>query len=201
MSDSSASKPAGRHAVRPKGRLLAWLFAIPVLMFGFGFAMVPLYDVLCDITGINGKTGRISVSALGGEVDESRLIKVQFITQVSGALPWEFEAEVHEMYVHPGQLTEANFTVRNNGQQTLVGQAIPSVTPGQASLYFNKTECFCFSQQVVKAGEFRDMPLRFVIDPRMPRDIEELTLSYTFFETRTVAGSSADGTADSDNRG
>ena len=185
---------------RSNRRLLPWLFAVPVLMFGFGFAMVPLYDVLCDIAGINGKTGRVSVAELSGEVDENRLVKVQFITQVNGELPWEFEAEVVEMQVHPGQLTEANFTVRNNGRMTLVGQAIPSVAPGQAALYFNKTECFCFSQQSVAAGETRDMPLRFVVDPRLPSEITELTLSYTFFETKAVAIEAAK-TDSSDKRG
>jgi cytochrome c oxidase assembly protein subunit 11 len=158
------------------------LAMIPLLMFGFGFALVPLYDVFCDITGLNGKTGRIEASEIDpGLVDTSRLIEVRFLANTNTGLPWNFEPLVKKMEVHPGQLYEAVFRVRSTSDKTTLGQAVPSVSPGLAAEYFNKTECFCFTQQELAGKETRDMPLRFVVGIGISKDIEQITLSYTFF--------------------
>jgi len=155
---------------------------IPLLMFGFGFALVPLYDVFCDITGLNGKTGRIEAAEIdASQVDTSRTIEVRFLANTNTGLPWQFEPMVKKMEVHPGQVYEAVFRVRSASEQTTLGQAVPSVSPGLAALHFNKTECFCFTQQELAGRETRDMPLRFIVGTGISDDIEEITLSYTFF--------------------
>jgi cytochrome c oxidase assembly protein subunit 11 len=158
------------------------LAIIPLLMFGFGFALVPLYDVFCDITGLNGKTGRIEAAEIDtSQVDTSRTIEVRFLANTNTGLPWQFEPLVKRMDVHPGQVYEAVFRVRSASEQTTLGQAVPSVSPGLAALHFNKTECFCFTQQELAGRETREMPLRFVVGTGISDDIEQITLSYTFF--------------------
>ena len=158
------------------------LSLIPLLMFGFGFALVPLYDVFCEITGINGKTGRIEASEINiNKVDTSRTIEVRFLANTNAGLPWNFEPVLKKMLVHPGKLYEAMYRVRNTSQQPTTGQAIPSVSPGLAAEHFNKTECFCFTQQELAGLETREMPLRFIIDNAISENIEQVTLSYTFF--------------------
>ncbi|MGB5259870.1 MAG: cytochrome c oxidase assembly protein [Gammaproteobacteria bacterium] len=160
------------------GRLGLVVFA----MFGFGFALVPLYDVFCEITGLNGKTGRIDVeAALGQEIDMERDVTVEFVASVNSDLPWEIKPMVRRIKVHPGEVTEVKYAARNLTGGTVVGQAVPSLVPGLASKYFNKTECFCFTQQPLKAGEYKEMPLRFVVDPALPKDVHSVVLSYTFF--------------------
>ena len=158
------------------------LAIIPVLMFGFGFALVPLYDVFCDITGLNGKTGRIQAAEIdASQIDTTRSIEVRFLANTNAGLPWSFEPLVKKMQVHPGQVYEAVFRVRSSSADKTLGQAVPSVSPGLAAQHFNKTECFCFTQQALEAHETRDMPLRFVVGNGISRDIEQITLSYTFF--------------------
>jgi len=158
------------------------LAIIPLLMFGFGFALVPLYDVFCDITGLNGKTGRIEAAEIdASQVDTTRTIEVRFLANTNTGLPWSVEPLVKKMEVHPGQVYEAVFRVRSASADKTLGQAVPSVSPGLAAQYFNKTECFCFSQQSLEAHETRDMPLRFVVGNGISKDIEQITLSYTFF--------------------
>ncbi len=158
------------------------LAVIPLLMFGFGFALVPLYDVFCDITGLNGKTGRIEASEIDASgVDTSRTIEVRFLAQTNTGLPWTFEPLVKKMEVHPGQVYEAMYRVRSGSKDKTLGQAVPSVSPGQAAEYFNKTECFCFTQQELAGYETRDMPLRFIVGTGISDKVEEITLSYTFF--------------------
>lgn len=151
--------------------------------FMFGFAMVPLYRVVCEhVLGIKLAEGAASASSMVGMVeDTSRTVTVQFVSSVNSKLPWVFEPERTSIDVHPGKLTEVWFDATNNGGEAIVGNAVPSVAPGSASLYFNKTECFCFTEQVLKAGESRRMPVRFFIDPQLPRNVNELTLSYTFY--------------------
>ena len=157
------------------------LFA--VIMFGFGYALVPLYDVLCDVTGLNGKTGEISQQDVSSEnIDTNRLVTVQFDTNVNSALPWKFEAKKYTMTVHPGEVAEAVFYAENNSDVAVVGQAVPSVAPTTASIFFNKTECFCFTKQVLEPGERKEMVVRFVVDSDLPDKYSEMTLSYTFFE-------------------
>ena len=163
-------------------RVLKRLGISAVLMFGFGFAMVPLYDVFCDITGINGKTGRIEQeAALSQEVDEARLVTVEFLATVNSKLPWEFKPMIRKIKVHPGEVTEVNYFARNKTDRLVAGQAIPSLAPGLAAKYFNKTECFCFTRQTLQPGESKEMPLRFVVDPQLPEEIRTVSLSYTFF--------------------
>jgi cytochrome c oxidase assembly protein subunit 11 len=151
-------------------------------MFGFGFALVPLYDVFCEITGLNGKTGVVEASELDGRVDQERLVTVEFVASVNSRLPWKFTPERRQMQVHPGEIYEAKFVARNLASEAMIGQAVPSVAPATASRYFNKTECFCFSQQRFEAGEERRLPVRFVIDRALPSNIGTVTLSYTFFK-------------------
>jgi len=158
------------------------LAIIPLLMFGFGFALVPLYDVFCDITGLNGKTGRVEASEIDADlVDRSRTIEVRFLANTNTGLPWSFEPLVKKMEVHPGQVYEAVYRVRSASDNKTMGQAVPSVSPGLAAQHFNKTECFCFTQQELEARETRDMPIRFIVDTDISADIEQITLSYTFF--------------------
>jgi cytochrome c oxidase assembly protein subunit 11 len=158
------------------------LAIIPLLMFGFGFALVPLYDVFCDITGLNGKTGRVEASEINiDQVDRSRTIEVRFLANTNTGLPWSFEPLVKKMEVHPGQIYEAVYRVRSASASKTLGQAVPSVSPGLAAKHFNKTECFCFTQQSLEARETRDMPIRFIVGTDISEDIEQITLSYTFF--------------------
>ena len=159
------------------------LFLVPVLMFGFGYLMVPIYNVICDITGLNGKTGAISASEASQlSVDEERLVKVEFTGSLNMYAPWKFRPEVSSMMVNPGKQYSTNYIATNKLEKTLVGQAVPSVSPGRAASYFNKTECFCFVKQEFGAKETRDMPLIFIVDPDLPKDVDTVTLSYTFFD-------------------
>ena len=167
------------------------LVMLSVAMFGFGYALVPMYDLFCDITGLNGKTGQITVAE--GEktgIDKSRQVTITFDTNTR-ELPWEFRSQQRKVMVNPGELGEATFLVENRSDRDIVGRAIPSVAPTQAAVHFNKTECFCFSEQLLKAGESREMIVRFIVDPDLPKRIGTLTLSYTFFalpDSKKVAG-------------
>ncbi|MCH9048404.1 MAG: cytochrome c oxidase assembly protein [Gammaproteobacteria bacterium] len=163
-------------------RTVKKLFVFAIVMFGFGYVMVPIYDVLCDITGLNGKTGEISQSeAETNRVDVDRLVTVEFDTNVNPALPWKFKVAEYKMKIHPGEIAEAVFIVENKSDKSVIGQAVPSVAPAQASLYFNKTECFCFIKQVLGPRERKEMIVRFVVDSKLPEKITTMTLSYTFF--------------------
>ncbi|MFT5221159.1 MAG: cytochrome c oxidase assembly protein subunit 11 [Planctomycetota bacterium] len=155
---------------------------IPLLMFGFGFALVPLYDIFCEVTGLNGKTGRVEASQIDETlVDRSRVIEVRFLANTNTGLAWSFEPLVKMMVVHPGQVYEAMYRVRSTTKELTTGQAVPSVSPGLAAEYFNKTECFCFTQQELAGFESRDMPIRFIVGTGISDKIEQITLSYTFF--------------------
>lgn len=169
-------------------RVVKRLGIAAVLMFGFGFALVPLYDVFCDITGLNGKTGRIELEeTLGAVVEEDRLVTVEFLGTVHSDLPWKFKPVVRRVKVHPGEVTEVNYLASNLTDQQVAGQAVPSVAPGKAAKYFNKTECFCFTRQTLEPGEIKEMPLRFVVDPELPEDVRTVSLSYTFFQAKDDA--------------
>jgi len=158
------------------------LMVAVVAMFGFGFALVPLYDVFCDVTGLNGKTNTSSVAYTAESVDKSRTIKVQFITRNAKGIPWEFEPVVNEISVHPGEMKTVQFYAKNLGVSAIIGQAVPSVSPGQGANYFNKIECFCFEHQPLMAGEDIEMGLQFYVDLELPEHIETLTLSYTLYD-------------------
>jgi cytochrome c oxidase assembly protein subunit 11 len=172
-------------------RVVKQLGIAAVLMFGFGFALVPLYDVFCDITGINGKTGRIALEeALSQQVDEDRLVTVEFLATVHTDLPWEFRPMVKRIKVHPGEVTEVNYFASNKTENLVAGQAVPSLAPGLAAKYFNKTECFCFTRQTLGPGESKEMPLRFVVDPELPANVRTVSLSYTFYQAEPAASGS-----------
>ncbi|GMR18071.1 MAG: cytochrome c oxidase assembly protein [Gammaproteobacteria bacterium] len=174
-----AAESNKEHAANRK--VIAKLLIAVVAMFGFGFALVPLYDVFCSVTGINGKTPDQVSSFSSVEADASREIKVEFLTSLNEYMPWEFKALQDSVIVIPGQPTKVEFWVRNMTNKDMVGQAIPSVSPGFAAKYFQKTECFCFTEQVLKAGEEKVMPVVFTVDPSISEDVHEITLSYTFF--------------------
>jgi len=160
-------------------------------MFGFGFALVPLYDVFCDITGLNGKTNGTAVSYTADGVDTSRTVTVQFITRMAKGIPWQFEPVVNEVDVHPGEVKFVNFYAKNESMRDIVGQAVPSVSPGMAASYFQKIECFCFTQQPLKANEDVEMGLQFYVDVDLPLEITTLTLSYTLYDITGSVDSSS----------
>lgn len=164
--------------------------------FLFGFALVPIYNIACEhVLGIkldNEAVASGSVDAM--QVDESRLITVQFIANTNSKLPWVFASELTQLKVHPGKLTETFFNATNTSDRDIVGNAVPSVAPNSASLFFNKTECFCFTEQLLKAGETRRMPVRFVLDPKLPKEFSTLTLAYTFYENDVATKKLAEST-------
>ncbi len=162
------------------------LLVVVTLMFGFGYALVPLYKAICDITGLNVVTTRdlYGASAVKNtQIDKSRTITVEFDSNARG--PFAFRPVKHSMEVHPGELTTIVYEVANGQARDISAQAIPSYAPKQATEYFKKVECFCFKQQTLKAKEAREMPVVFVIDPKLPKDVKTITLSYTFFEVGT----------------
>lgn len=165
-------------------RKLAWqLVLVSVFFTGFGFAMVPLYDVICRLTGINGRTNTVAVSPNEStQIDRSRWVTVEFLSHTMPGVGLEFAPEQFSMRVHPGEIVHTNYTVRNWTSETFVGQAVPSVTPAVAAPFLEKIECFCFNQQTFQAGERKTMPVVFVLNPEMGRDLGTVTLSYTFFE-------------------
>jgi cytochrome c oxidase assembly protein subunit 11 len=170
-------KPAKSHA------RMTWTIAlIAVGMFGFGFALVPFYDVFCEWTGLNGKVKTEAAAQAGYKVDESRELTVEFVTSLNQGMPLAFRVEKTKIKVHPGQYYTVNFYAENLTDKQLMGQAIPSIAPGWATPYLKKTECFCFSEQAFEPHKERKMPVRFVIDPALPGTVKDMTLSYTFFD-------------------
>ena len=175
---------------RKNRRTLLILAGVTVGMFGFGFALVPLYGFLCQVTGLQSVQQR---SAIGEQapssapapsrIDRERWVTVKFDGTVHPDLPWAFEAEKRMVRVHPGEAMVVNFTARNRSSRTVTGQAIPSVAPTVAAPYFSKTECFCFTEQRLDGGESRDMPVRFVVRADLPPEVTTVTLSYTFFRS------------------
>ena len=175
---------------RPNNRkMLIKLALFSCLMFGFGYALVPLYSAFCSVTGLN-RVGSNS-APLNTQVDLSRVVDVEFDSNVHD-MPWKFRPLQSHMLVHPGAVSQAMFEVVNTKNEAVTGQAIPSYGPREAALYFHKISCFCFSKQTVAAGQTKRMPVVFVVDPTLPKDINTITLSYTFFEvegnTRAEAG-------------
>jgi len=168
------------------------LVGVVIGMFAFGFALVPLYDIFCEITGANGKTAGKYEQSEVQTVDTSRTVKVQFLANNNANMPWVFQPVVGSMEVNPGKLNVTNFYARNTTGSVGVAQAVPSVAPFHAAEYFHKTECFCFEQQQLDSGEKIDMPLRFIVDRDLPADVKTLTLSYTLYDiTENYTGESA----------
>ncbi len=165
------------------------LLALAVGMFGFTFALVPLYAVFCEITGLNGKTS--NQAALIEEIEASsvpadRQVTIEFLASVNRGLAWEFRPLEAKLVVRPGEMHTTTFFARNRAQETLTGQAVPSVSPGQAAKYLKKIECFCFEQQELAAGDEIEMGVSFFVDADLPASIRELTLSYTMFRVGGV---------------
>ena len=166
----------------------AKLAGVAVLMFAFVFVvMVPLYNVLCDALGINGKTSGQAYTAVQAGVDENRTVTIQFIATNNEGMPWEFAPTATVMKVHPGAVNDTVFFARNPMPEAMVAQAIPSVSPARAAEYFHKTECFCFNQQPLDGETSAEMPLQFIVDQGLPRDIKTITLSYTIFDVTDMA--------------
>tara|TARA_Y100001956_G_C4120698_1_gene187262 strand:- start:579 stop:1184 length:606 start_codon:yes stop_codon:yes gene_type:complete len=164
-------------------RLTFKLLAATLAMFGFGFALVPLYDVMCDALGINGKTNTESALQPQGMIpDTSRLIRVEFMAHLNQGIPWQFGPKQAFMEVHPGEVIQTAFIAKNLSANEIVGQAVPSVSPGLGATYFNKIECFCFNQQPLASQDSAEMPLIFYIEPDIPESIHTLTLSYTLYD-------------------
>lgn len=160
------------------GFKMAWIVAGSLL---FAFALVPLYDALCAMTGLNGKTENSATDFKNTRIDLTRSVTIQFTSSVMPGLGWNFYPKQTSVKVHPGKVETVLFEAKNITSQTVAGQAIPSVTPGIAASYFKKIECFCFQRQELKAGETKLMPLRFFVSPDLPEDVKEMTLSYAFF--------------------
>jgi len=164
------------------------LVAVAVAMFAFVFVvMVPLYNVLCDALGINGKTSGEAYTSVQASVDESRTVTVQFIATNNDGMPWEFSPSVTAMKVHPGAVNDTLFHARNPLPKHMVAQAIPSISPARATQYFHKTECFCFNQQPLDGDSAAELPLSFIVDQELPGDIHVITLSYTLFDVTDMA--------------
>lgn len=172
---------------RTNNKVILRLIVAVFGMFGFGFALVPLYNVLCDVTGLNGKTaGQYEVTGTL-EADQSRFITVQFTTSNNAEMPWEFHPKEAMIKVRPGEINEVFFVAKNPTEHRMKAQAVPSLSPSAAVEFFNKTECFCFTQQSLEPGESIDMPLRFFVARDIPEKISKLTLSYTLFSLPEVA--------------
>jgi cytochrome c oxidase assembly protein subunit 11 len=181
--------------------MLRKLVIVAVLMFGFGWALIPLYRKICEITGINvvtARDGSAERAARNTQIDTSRTVIVEFDANVQG--PWRFRPHVNHVEVHPGELVNVTYDLANLEARPVVGQAIPSFAPMQSAAHFQKVECFCFQQQTLAGGETRQFPVVFYVDTDLPRDVGTITLSYTFFEVagalpraRAAAGSGAPG--------
>ena len=166
--------------------LMGRLLVLAVVMFGFGFALVPLYDVFCEITGFGGRTNA-EAAVVEEAPDLDREIRIEFMTTVNAYAPFEFAADADSMTVHPGKMYYATFTATNLTESLKVAQAVPSVAPVAAAEHFVKIECFCFNNQEFAANEAKAMPLQFIVDPDLPDYVDTITLQYTFFDTAGVA--------------
>lgn len=183
MSETETLQNRNRRMIRKLA------FAV-VGMFGFAFALVPLYDVICEVTGLNGKTNSVAIVDVPEDLtaDESRMVTVEFVTRAAQGMPWEFEPEVRAIRMHPGEIKAVNFWARNPTGEKMIGQAIPSLSPGQAANHFKKTQCFCFDQQMLAAGSEELMPMIFYLDPALPSSVSTITLSYTLYDVTDRAG-------------
>jgi cytochrome c oxidase assembly protein subunit 11 len=166
---------------------LVKLLAVAVMMFGFGYAMVPFYRALCEAMGLNNVV-KADQPVENTQVDSGRFLTIEFDTNLRSNLPWTFTAVEKSVRIHPGALTQVTFEVRNRSDRPVTGQAIPSFGPQLAGRYFKKLDCFCFTQQTLAPGEVRLMPVVFVVEAGLPQDVNTVTLSYTFFEVEGKRG-------------
>lgn len=181
------SAPEDRGPLGDNRRMLGKLAVVTAMMFGFGYGLVPLYEHICEALGINvlslserQATGAGTGTAANTQIDRSRTITVEFDANARG--PWDFKPAVRSMTVHPGELATVMYEFQNVQNRAMAAQAIPSYAPKQATSHFNKLECFCFNEYQLQPGEAKQWPVVFYIDPKLPRDVSTITLSYTFFE-------------------
>ncbi|MFO1381996.1 MAG: cytochrome c oxidase assembly protein [Chitinivorax sp.] len=174
-------------AVAQNRRLLKKLLPIPLLMFGFGYAMIPFYKAFCEFTGINSLV-KADAAPLNTRIDSARQITLELDANLRDQLPWRFKPLQTSLKVHPGQMVRVDYELQNLSGHAITGQAIPSYGPINAAQYFRKLECFCFKRQTIAAGEKRLMPVVFVVDRQLPADMNTVTLSYTFFEVNGSNG-------------
>lgn len=175
------------RSLKGNQRMLGKLLVVVVMMFGFGYALVPMYRAICDALGINvltladeRKVSWTGKRTINTQVDATRTITVEFDANARG--PWDFKPAIRSLQVHPGEMSTVMYEFKNIQNRTMAAQAIPSYAPQQASPHFNKLECFCFNEYTLAAGEMKQWPVVFVIDPKLPKDVTTITLSYTFFE-------------------
>lgn len=179
---------SGAETVKSVPKTVAKLAVVVVAMFAFVFVvMVPLYNVLCDALGINGKYNNGRYEVVEAAVDTTRDVRIQFVATNNDGMPWEFHPSDSVMHVHPGAINDTVFYAKNPMPRDMVAQAIPSIMPARAAEYFHKTECFCFNQQPLAAGAEANMPLQFIVDQDLPADIKTITLSYTIFDVTEMA--------------
>lgn len=178
MADVPQNRPQAHR------RLALKLGVVAVGAFGFGFALVPLYDVLCAVTGYGNRGMLVREAELPAAVDETREVTVEFVANLPTVGSWQFTPEVRSMRVKPGRLYQANFLAVNQTGQATWAQAVPDVAPSKASAFFRKTECFCFTPQQFAVGEQKHMPVRFFVDPALPKYVDRITLAYTFYDTQ-----------------
>jgi cytochrome c oxidase assembly protein subunit 11 len=172
---------------RANRRLVFGLLVMTASSFAFGWALVPLYDVFCRAVGIGNAEAKAGPAQVVEAVDLNREVTVEFVASPASVGSFEFKPKVASLKVHPGKLYETAFYAKNLTSAASVAQAVPSISPGSSAQYFHKTECFCFSPQKFAVGEGRDMPVRFIVDPHLPANVDRLTLSYTFYDTTESA--------------
>jgi cytochrome c oxidase assembly protein subunit 11 len=177
----SEARPAREQ---DNGRLRLRLGVVAIAMFGFGYALVPFYDAICRALGVNEFIKADAAPAINTQIDASRSVTIEFDANAHN-LPWNFRPLVRHLTVHPGELATVEYEIANVRSAPVTAQAVPSYGPARAGEHFRKMECFCFTQQTLAPGETRRFPVVFVVDPKLPRDVNTITLSYTFFE---VAG-------------
>jgi cytochrome c oxidase assembly protein subunit 11 len=170
--------------IRSHRRLTLQLGLVAMGAFAFGFALVPLYDVLCAVTGAGNRKDLVRQSALPARTDSSRMVTVEFVSNLPTVGSWTFQPAVNSMQVQPGRLYETKFLASNMTGHATWAQAVPDIAPSKATAYFHKTECFCFTPQQFAVGEVKQMPVRFFVDPSLPKYVDRITLAYTFYDTQ-----------------
>jgi len=178
---------AAEKRKRANRGLIGGLLIMTAGSFAFGWALVPLYDVFCRAVGVGNAEAKAGRSTAQEAIDPNREITIEFVADPASVGSFEFRPEIASMRVHPGKLYDTRFYAKNLTQQASVAQAVPSISPSVGAKYFHKTECFCFSPQRFGVGEGRDMPVRFIVDPALPSNVDKLTLAYTFYDTTQSA--------------
>jgi cytochrome c oxidase assembly protein subunit 11 len=185
--EPDSTKPDLSERKRANRRLTRSLLIMTAGSFAFGWALVPLYDVFCKVAGIGNAQAKTGAAEVREAVDSNREVTVEFIADPATVGSFEFRPEAASMRVHPGKLYDTQFYAKNLTGGGSVAQAVPSISPSVAAQYFHKTQCFCFSPQHFGAGEGRDMPVRFIVDPSLPDNVDRITLAYTFYDRTEAA--------------